>query len=83
MEKIEIKILFFGSLKQHYGNQMQMEIPKGLPLGELIGMLKKKSPEASEILTSCQVAVNSELENQYFAIHQPYEIAILPPFSGG
>ena len=83
MDTVDIKLLFFGSLKMHYGNQLQMHIPKGLLLGELMELLKEKSPGASEILTSCQVAVNSAIEHEDFAIDQSYEIAVLPPFSGG
>ena len=83
MDLVDINVLFFGPLKTHFGSQLQMMVPKGLELRALIDMLKEKSPSASQILTSCRVAVDSELERGDFAINQSYRIAILPPFSGG
>lgn len=83
MNIIKVQILFFGALKGHFGDHMMMSIPKGLVLAQLIEILKEKTPAASEILSSCQVAVDSGLEKEDFMLTKSHEIAILPPFSGG
>lgn len=83
MDTVSIRILFFGSLKAHFGDQLQMPVSRGLEVQDLIEILKTKSPGASDILLSCQVAVNSEVERTDFRIDQSCELAILPPFSGG
>lgn len=83
MDSIDIKVIFFGALKAHYGAEIAMSVPKGLKLRSLRMLLKEKSPEASYILESCQIAVDSQLRQDTYSLDQPHEIAVLPPFSGG
>lgn len=83
MENIDINVLFFGSLKPIYGNQMNLSIPRGLQLAAFIAKLKEMSPEATELLDSCRIAIDCELKNDDFAIDKSYELAVLPPYSGG
>ena len=83
MKMIALNILFFGSLKTYFGNHQLIEIPHGSSVKDLLLHLKQNVPEAGEILTSCQVAVNSMLEKDDYLLIDCHEIAILPPFSGG
>jgi molybdopterin converting factor small subunit len=83
MNMIKLDLMFFGSLKMHFGSHLQITVPEGLRVGELMHMLKEKIPDAAAILASCQVAVNAQLEKEDFIIADENEIAILPPFSGG
>jgi molybdopterin converting factor small subunit len=83
MNTVNIRILFFGSLRAYFGDQMQMQVTHGLEIGDVMEILKTKSPDASDVLASCRVAVDSELEQCDFKLNQPHELAILPPFSGG
>jgi molybdopterin converting factor small subunit len=83
MNIINIQIVFFGALKSHFGSHLQMSVPKGMALGQLVEILAEKAPAASEILTSCRIAVDSALEKENFTLRKSHEIAILPPFSGG
>jgi molybdopterin converting factor small subunit len=83
METVNISLVFFGSLKGFFGNQSDISVPRGTNLGILLKILKDKAPDATEILNSCRIAINSEFETIDFTIVQPGEIAILPPFSGG
>jgi molybdopterin converting factor small subunit len=83
METVNIHLVFFGSLKNFFGSVSEMAVPKGTNLDILIKMLRDREPDAVDVLNTCRVAVNSEFETKDFAIVQPGEIAILPPFSGG
>lgn len=83
MNLLEHNLLFFGSLKSHFGNQMSIKVPKGVSLGTVIHMLNEKAPAASDILAVCRIAINTELEKEDFIMEQSCEIAFLPPYSGG
>ncbi len=83
MENISIKILFFGSLKDWFGNFLELEVSKGIKLSKLLNILKESRPGSETILDSCQFAVNLQIEDNGFSISSPCEIAVLPPFSGG
>jgi molybdopterin converting factor small subunit len=83
MITLNINLIFFGALKNYFGENKQMKIPKGTRLGIILDILKEKEPGALEILNLCQISVDSELEMKDFIIVKSAEIAILPPFSGG
>ena len=83
MQTVTINLLFFGSLKSHFGVDLCMLVPIGTNLATIFKILQDKKPDAAEILKSCQIAVDSELETKDFIIVQSSEVAILPPFSGG
>jgi molybdopterin converting factor small subunit len=83
MEAVKLNLIFFGPLKKYFGEHMAMHLSAGTSLKTIIQNLQEKEPDAINILASCQIAVDSELETQDFIITQTAEIAILPPFSGG
>lgn len=83
MEYINIRILFFGSLKNNFGNYLQLHVQKGLKVGTIISQLREKTPEADKILQSCRIAVDEEVQDEDFELSKSGEIAILPPYSGG
>ena len=83
METLELNILFFGALKAHFGSSMNLSVNKGINLFEVLKLLLEKRPDASNILASCQLAVNSNLVETEYIISESCELAILPPFSGG
>lgn len=83
MRNIQIKVLFFGSLKEFFCDQVELQVPDNINLGRLMKIFKEKSPEASNILSSCRIAVDNELRDLDFIVNEPLEIAFLPPYSGG
>jgi molybdopterin converting factor small subunit len=83
MEYINIRILFFGSLKSYFGNHLKLHVQKGLKVGSIINQLKEKTPEADKILSSCRIAVDEEVQDEEYELKKSGEIAILPPYSGG
>jgi molybdopterin converting factor small subunit len=83
MKSIQVNLVFFGSLKSIFGEQISISVTNGTEVSSIVDDLKKRKPESLEILNVCQVAVNSELESLDFVITKSSEIAFLPPFSGG
>lgn len=83
MDTIDINILFFGSLKTYFGDNLSMSISKGTQLVNILDILKQKAPESIAELSYCKIAVDSVMENENYIIEKSSEIAILPPFSGG
>lgn len=83
MKNIQINVWFFGSLKDFFGEQVQLQIPNAINLGGLMHLFKEKSPLASQILSSSRIAVDNEFQDIDFVITHPHEIAFLPPYSGG
>lgn len=83
MNHISINILFFGALKNHFESTLQLAVNKGDSLVDLLQKLKSSNGLASEILSSCQLAVNGTIVEDKFVLLEPCELAILPPFSGG
>jgi molybdopterin converting factor small subunit len=83
MESVEIKILFFGALKQYYGESMMLTLQAGILTQDVLKMLIERKPDAFEVLESSQVAVNSTIVASDYCITQACELAVLPPFSGG
>lgn len=83
MSSITLNILFFGPLKNFFGEKLSLIVPEGSVLEEVITKLKIISPEASDLLDSCKIAIDSTIEEPNFTLCKACEIAILPPFSGG
>lgn len=83
MGKIEIQVLFFGSLKQFYGSTCQLSVDEGTSIQQMTLMLMALKPEADKVFESCMFAVNSDLVDRDFLIKENSELAILPPYSGG
>lgn len=83
MDDISLNILFFGALKSYFGNTLQLTVNLGDSLEDVILKLRSSNGLASDILSSCQLAVNGTIVNDQFVLLEPCEIAVLPPFSGG
>lgn len=83
MEKIEITLLFFGSLKQHFNNTAILSVNLGKTVSEILKELVAQNPETQKLFDICQFAVDSNIVDTNFMITRKCELAILPPFSGG
>lgn len=80
---IQITLLFFGALKNHFSASFQLEIEPNSTLEEVVKLLCDRNSTATELIMQCQLAVNSVLETTDYIITKECEIAVLPPFSGG
>lgn len=83
MNPIAINILFFGALKSYFGNTLQLSVNKGDSLADVLLKLQSSNGLATNILSSCQLAVNGTIVDNKFVLVEACEVAILPPFSGG
>ena len=79
----KITLILFGALKDHFEPQMNMEIEKEWTGNELFQHLKSLKPTASDVLESCQLAINNEFIRPEAVIPEGAQIVLLPPFSGG
>lgn len=79
-----MEILLFGITREIVGGR-KLTVPahEHLPtVGALKAWMVNRYPKLQH-LTSLAVAVNSEYADDTFPLHTEYEIALLPPVSGG
>lgn len=80
---MKIKILAFGITKDIFGSsQIEIESEEGLNVGQLKSILVNMYPELGK-LNSFFIAVNEEYAEEGQLISAGYDIAIIPPVSGG
>lgn len=78
------KILFFATLRDRVGvRQSVLELPDGITVGELKGLLQMMFPAITPSLPNVLVAVNREYAVDSTLIPPGAEVAIFPPVSGG
>lgn len=78
-----ITLILFGALKDHFEPQMNLEIETEWTGNQLFQHLKSLKPTASDVLNSCQLAINNEFIHPEEVIPEGAQIVLLPPFSGG
>ena len=81
---MKVKILFFASLSDYTGmRNMEMEVPVGITVEDLKGILTEKFPRMAPAQKSIMAAVNREYAAGEQKIPLDAEIAFFPPVSGG
>jgi molybdopterin synthase sulfur carrier subunit len=85
MSMMQINILFFGRLKQDVGEkQKTLELQQNsLTIDELMDILKAHYPALEAQLATVAYAVNDELVESDYVLHDGDRAALLPPVSGG
>jgi len=78
-----IEIITFGGLKKYFPSTSQIQIKPATSIQELIDSLISQKPEAQNLLSICQVAINEKIANRHDIIPENCKLALLPPFSGG
>lgn len=78
-----IEIITFGGLKKHFPSSTLFEVKPEFTIQQLIDSLIAQKPEAQNLLTICQVAVNEKIASRHDIIPKNCKLALLPPFSGG
>lgn len=78
-----IEIITFGGLKQYFPSSTEFKIEPKISIQELIDSLIAQKPEAQNLLSICQVAINEKIANRHDIIPESCKLALLPPFSGG
>jgi MoaE-MoaD fusion protein len=80
----KIQVLFFATLKDRSGmNRLDLEIPEGSIIFDLINILDKKNPGLAVFLEKAVVSINHQFALKQDQIPADAEIAFFPPVSGG
>jgi len=83
MDKRSIKIICFAGLRKYFGSEVTVLVETGASYSQVIDELKAINSEATEILSSCRIAVNEE----FISLNEPLKptniLFLIPPSSGG
>ncbi|MBC7389442.1 MAG: MoaD/ThiS family protein [Opitutaceae bacterium] len=76
-----MKIKFFASLKDHFGDEMESD--DFSTVNDLFIYLAKTKPDASDLLIKCRFAVNLAFVGNDSSLLDVSEVLVMPPSSGG
>lgn len=83
MNKRSIKIICFAGLRKYFGSEVKVLVESRASYSKVIDELKIINPEATEILSSCRIAVNED----FISLDEPLKpeniLFLIPPSSGG
>ena len=78
-----IMALFFASYADAFGrDHLEMEVPKGSTVGDLLRQLHALDPER-RLPPTPLVAVNERYARYDYVLRQGDEVAVIPPVAGG
>jgi len=81
---MRVRVVYLGILKDHAGKSMELlELADGARISDLWKELTEKYPRFSAFANSAAVAVNQEYAPPSTELKDGFEIALLPPVSGG
>jgi molybdopterin converting factor subunit 1 len=83
-QRIGVKVRFFAAPREALGtSEMEMALPAGTTVAELIARLKEKYPVLRAYTHFLSVAVNRAYVGMQTELHDGDEVACLPPVGGG
>src|SRR5512146_918333 len=81
---MRVRVVYLGILKDHAGKPVEsLELAEGARVSDLWKQLTEKYPRFSAFANSAAVAVNQEYAPPSTELKDGFEIALLPPVSGG
>jgi molybdopterin synthase catalytic subunit/molybdopterin converting factor small subunit len=81
---MEIRVLFFGVLKDLLGRSGEMLVlPEGARVGEVVAHYARQTPRLEAFLPSVAISVNQEYCAADQVLRAGDEVGMLPPVSGG
>ena len=83
MEKRSINIKCFAGLRKFFGSETTVLVEQDSNYAKVIEALQLLNPEATEILSSCRIAVNEDFVQLSETIKQEDTLFLIPPSSGG
>lgn len=83
MDKRPIKIICFAGLRKYFGSETTVFVETGASYSKVIDELKLINTEATEVLSSCRIAVNEEFISLDEPLKPENTIFLIPPSSGG
>lgn len=83
-EQIRVRVKFFAAPREALGTgEMEMDIPAGTTVDELISILTEKHPVLRSYTRFVNVAVNRAYVGMQTTLHDGDVVACLPPVGGG
>jgi molybdopterin converting factor subunit 1 len=83
-EQIRVRVRFFAAPREALGTgEIEIEVPAGSTVGELIGRLTERYPVLRAYTRFMSVAVNRAYVGMQTELHDGDEVACLPPVGGG
>ena len=80
----KVKILLFATLRDYVGGKtIELDVPSGMTVGELIDLLVVSYPRLGNVKESMMAAINREYAANEQIIPEHAEVAFFPPVSGG
>ena len=76
-------MLFFGVLRERFGQEETLEQFPGSTVAELVRYYRAVAPELAALWSSIAVAVNQQYAAGSASLSNGDEVALLPPVSGG
>ena len=83
MEKRSVKIKCFAGLRKFFGSEVTLLVEPDSSYIKVIEALQLLNPEATEILSSCRIAVNEDFVQLSETMKQEDTLFLIPPSSGG
>ncbi len=80
---LKLHISFYGGLKDHFNARMDICEESIDNVSQLLTFLSLLRPEAVELLDKSAVAIDGKIVKQNIQLEDQFNIALLPPFSGG
>ncbi|MBA3548208.1 MAG: molybdenum cofactor biosynthesis protein MoaE [Nannocystis sp.] len=79
-----VRILLFAGLRERLRSDwVELELPEGATVAELLSALGDAHPPLRELLPPCRVAVEQEFVAAGHRVRAGDEVAVIPPVSGG
>ncbi len=83
MDKRPIKIICFAGLRKYFGSETIVTVDSDTSYSVVIDELKALNPDATEVLSSCRIAVNEEFVSLNEVLKPESTLFLIPPSSGG
>lgn len=80
---MRLTILFFGVLRDRFGDREVLQQFPGQTVGELLQYYRVIAPDIAGLWDTLAVAINQQYATAKATLHDGDEIALLPPVSGG
>ena len=80
---MQLRVLFFGVLRDRFGAEERLEQFPGASVADLLRYYRVIAPELGKMWDSIAVAVNQQYAQGPQALQDHDEVALLPPVSGG
>lgn len=81
---MHLRVLLFAGLRERLRrDSVDLELPAGARVRDLLATLAREQPDLSASLSVCRVAVDHEFVAADHVIAEGSEVAVIPPVSGG